>query len=69
MFRSASLIDDDDFGGDLALDTVYFAQFVQNLAFVQGDSRSRVGSDMLDADSRSPIRVRVQDCDNHTFVQ
>ena len=60
MFRSASLIDDDDSGGDLDLDAFSFAQFVQNQAFVQGNRRSRVGSDMLDADSRGPIRVRVK---------
>ena len=66
---TASLIDDDDSGGDLDLDAFSFAQFVQNQAFVQGNRRSRVGSDMLDADSRGPIRVRVQECDNHTFVQ
>jgi hypothetical protein len=29
---------------------VVVAQFVQNLAFVQGDHGSRVGSDKLDAD-------------------
>jgi hypothetical protein len=41
---------------------------------VRGDRRSWVGSDMLDADSRDPISVRVQEClsaltANHTFVQ
>jgi hypothetical protein len=46
VFRSASLIDDDDSGRDLDLDTVFFAQFLQNQPSVQAERRrSRVGSD------------------------
>lgn len=43
MFRSASLIDDDDSGGDLDLDAFSFAQFVQN----QGLCKVTVGHGLV----------------------